>query len=161
MTTTSRFLILFALLFGFWVVLSGIYTPFLLLSGLFSALGVTALSARMGLLGNDDTGIRWSLSPLSYAFWLLCEIVKSGWQVSKIILHPALPISPALTRFHPSQRSTVGLVIHANSITLTPGTFTIEADHDVFLIHALTSAGVADEEGSEMDRRVRRLEVAA
>lgn len=161
MTFISRLFVLFGALFGFWVVLSGIYTPFLLFSGFFSALAVTALSARMGLLGNDDTGIRWSLSPLAYTFWLLAEIVKSGWQVSKIILHPALPISPALTRFHPSQRSTVGLVIHANSITLTPGTLTIEADKDVFLIHALSSAGMPDEESSEMDRRVRGLEVAA
>jgi len=161
MTHTSRFLVLFALLFGFWVVLSGIYTPFLLLSGFFSALGVAALSARMGLLDAEDTGIRWSLAPLTYAVWLLFEIIKSGWQVSKIILHPALPISPSLTRFHPSQSSTVGLVIHANSITLTPGTFTVEASSEVFLIHALSSAGIEDEEGSEMDRRVRQLEVAS
>jgi multicomponent Na+:H+ antiporter subunit E len=78
--------------------------------------------------------------------------------VSRVILDPQLPISPTLVRFRPSQASTVGLVIHANSITLTPGTVTVEADRREFLVHALTreaAAGVAD---SEMDRRVTRLE---
>jgi multicomponent Na+:H+ antiporter subunit E len=52
----------------------------------------------------------------------------------------------------------VGLVTHANSITLTPGTITVEADHDEFLVHALTRENAEGLAGSEMDRRVRRLE---
>jgi multicomponent Na+:H+ antiporter subunit E len=49
-------------------------------------------------------------------------------------------------------------VIHANSITLTPGTITIEADDEGFLVHALTRAGADGLAGSEMDRRVTRME---
>jgi len=82
----------------------------------------------------------------------------SGWQVTRIILAPRLPVSPVLVRFRPSQKSTAGLVTHANSITLTPGTITVEADHDSFLVHALTRAGAEGLAGSEMDRRVTRLE---
>ena len=95
---------------------------------------------------------------LLYWPWLVREIAKSGWQVSRIILDPRLPISPALVRFRPSQKSAVGLVTHANSITLTPGTITVEADHREFLVHALTSDAAAGLADSEMDRRVSRLE---
>ena len=65
---------------------------------------------------------------------------------------------PALARFRPSQESTVGLVTHANSITLTPGTVTVEARHGEFLVHALTREGADGLAGSDMDRRVRRFE---
>ena len=91
--------------------------------------------------------------------WLLKEIAKSAWQVARIVLHPRLPISPTIVRFKPSQRSDLGLVIHANSITLTPGTMCIEATREEFLIHALTAEGAAGTcAGSDMDRRVAKLE---
>jgi multicomponent Na+:H+ antiporter subunit E len=78
--------------------------------------------------------------------------------VSKRILHPRLPISPTLVRFKPSQVSDLGLVIHANSITLTPGTISVEVEKDHFLVHALTREGAAGLAGSEMDRRVAEME---
>ena len=81
--------------------------------------------------------------------------------MTRIILDPRLPISPTLVRFRPSQRSTVALATHANSITLTPGTITVEAGHDEFLVHALTRAGAGSVVDSEMDRRVSRLEASA
>jgi len=52
--------------------------------------------------------------------WLMKEIAKSAWNVTRIILDPRLPVSPVLVRFKPSQKSQVGLTTHANSITLTP-----------------------------------------
>jgi multicomponent Na+:H+ antiporter subunit E len=93
-------------------------------------------------------------------FWLLLEIIKSSWQVTRIILHPALPISPTLVRFRPTQKTLSGLVIHANSITLTPGTYTIEASLDSMLVHGLTSTGAEGDVDSETDRRVTQLEQA-
>jgi len=61
-------------------------------------------------------------------------------------------------RFKPSQKSQVGLVTHANSITLTPGTITVEASQNEFLVHALTQAAGAGVIDSEMDRRVTQVE---
>ena len=145
-------------LFLFWLVLSGIYTPFLLLAGLGASIAVAALAWRMDVADREGHPVHLTPAALVYWPWLIKEIMKSGWQVSKIILDPRLPVSPALVRLRPSQKSTVGLVTHANSITLTPGTITVEADHREFLVHALTretAAGVVD---SEMDRRVSRLE---
>jgi multicomponent Na+:H+ antiporter subunit E len=152
---------LVATLFVFWLLLSGIYTPFLVLSGLAAAIAVAALAWRMEVADREGHPIHLTLGAVAYWPWLVKEIVKSGWQVAKIILAPRLPISPTLARFKPSQSSVVGLVTHANSITLTPGTLTVEADREAFLVHALTRAGADGLAGSEMDRRVSRLEGGA
>lgn len=145
-------------LFVFWLVLSGLYTPFLLLAGLGASIAVAALAWGMDVADREGHPVHLTPAALVYWPWLIKEIVKSGWQVSKIILDPRLPVSPALVRFRPSQKSTVGLVTHANSITLTPGTITVEADHREFLVHAVTREAAAGVVDSEMDRRVSRLE---
>jgi multicomponent Na+:H+ antiporter subunit E len=145
-------------LFAFWLVLSGMFTPFLLAAGLAASILITLLAWRMEVTDSEGHPIHLALGALFYWPWLAGQIALSGWRVTKIILHPRLPIRPALVRFRPSQHTTVGLVTHANSITLTPGTVTIEAAHDEFLVHALTREGAQSLAGSEIDRRVRRLE---
>lgn len=150
-----------ASLFVFWLLLSGIYTPFLVLAGLGASIAVALLARRMEITDREGQPIDLALAALAYWPWLLKEIVKSGWQVSRIILDPRLPISPTLVRFKPSQKTTVALATHANSITLTPGTITVEADSEEFLVHALTREGAVSVAGSEMDRRVSRLDRGA
>lgn len=145
-------------LFAFWLLLSGIYTPFLVLAGLGASIAVAALAWRMGAADREGHPVHLTGAVLTYWPWLAREIAASGWEVTRIILDPRLPISPTLARFAPSQKSAVGLVTHANSITLTPGTITVEADGKSFLVHALTRAGAEGLAGSEMDRRVSRLE---
>ena len=153
-----RFIALVLALFAFWLLLSGMYTPFLVLAGLGSSIAVALLAWRMGAADPEGHPVQLALSAVSYWPWLVKEIAVSGWQVASIILDPRLPISPTLVRFTPGQSSTVGLVTHANSITLTPGTITVEADETGFVVHALTRAGAEGLAGSEMDRRVARLE---
>lgn len=148
-------------LFAFWLVLSGIYTPFLVAAGAGASLAVAALAWRMEVADREGHPIHLAAGALTYWPWLLKEIALSGWQVARIILDPRLPLSPTLVRFRPSQQSTAGLVTHANSITLTPGTVTVEAGHGEFLVHALTREGAQALAGSEMDRRVSRLEGSA
>jgi multicomponent Na+:H+ antiporter subunit E len=146
----------------FWLLLSGMYTPFLIAAGVGSALAVTLMARRMRLIDREGHPIQICVRALfGYWPWLVKEIVKSAWQVACVVLHPKLPISPTVVRFKPSQRSDLGLVIHANSITLTPGTLCIEATRDEFLVHALTADGAAATAAeSDMDRRVSRLEGA-
>ncbi len=142
----------------FWLLLSGYFTPFLLSAGLGCALAVVWFARRMDVV--DPEGHPIHLGPRALLFywpWLVKEIVKSAWDVSMIILDPKLPISPTLVRFKPTQKTDVGLVIHANSITLTPGTITIEAASGEFLVHGLTRASAGAVVDSEMDRRVDGL----
>ncbi len=146
-------------LFGFWLVLSGFYTPFLITMGLLTALGVVWLARRMDVIDREGHPVHLGLRALfSYWPWLVREIVKSGWDVTRIILHPRLPVSPALVRFKPTQKSDVGLATHANSITLTPGTISIEVGRGEFLVHAVSEAGADGIRDGEMDRRVSRFE---
>jgi len=156
----ARVAALAASLFAFWLLLSGLYTPFLVTAGLAVSVGVALLATRMELADEEGLPAHLLLGVVPYWLWLLAEIAKSGWQVTRIILHPALPVSPALVRFRPSQSTPVGLATHANSITLTPGTITVEAGAAEFVVHALTAAGAGGLAGSEMDRRVARLEGA-
>jgi multicomponent Na+:H+ antiporter subunit E len=149
----------FLVLYAFWLLLSGLFTPFLLAAGAGCALAVLAFARRMDVIDREGHPIHLGWRALfSYWPWLIKEIAKSSWDVSRRILDPRLPISPTLARFRPSQKSELGLVIHANSITLTPGTVAVEVEAGEFLVHALTREGAAGLAGSEMDRRVAALE---
>jgi multicomponent Na+:H+ antiporter subunit E len=150
---------MFVVLYLFWLLLSGYFSAFLLAAGAGCAAAVVLIARRMDVVDREGHPIH--LGPralLSYWPWLVKEIVKSGWDVSRRILDPRLPVSPALARFKPSQTTVLGLVIHANSITLTPGTISVEVNAGEFLVHALTRDAAAGLAGSEMDRRVAELE---
>jgi multicomponent Na+:H+ antiporter subunit E len=146
-------------LFVFWVLMSGMFTPFLLGLGVASVLAVAWLARRMEVADVEGHPAHLRLAAVvSYWMWLAKEIWLSGLQVARIILNPRLPISPTLVRFQPAQKTAVGLATHANSITLTPGTITVQANHHEFLVHALTRDGAAGVVESEMNRRVRHFE---
>ncbi|HRK56716.1 MAG TPA: Na+/H+ antiporter subunit E [Burkholderiaceae bacterium] len=147
-----------AALFLFWLAMSGYFTAFLLSAGLACALAVTLFARRMGVVDDEGFPLQLGWRVLVYWLWLFKEIVKSAWTVSRIILDPRLPISPTLVTIRPSQRSAVGLVVHANSITLTPGTITLEADAQSFVVHALTQDGAQGMMDPQMDRRVSSCE---
>ncbi len=154
-----RAISLAATLFVFWLLLSGHYTLFLMTVGLLCALAMLWLAHRMDLMDHEGHPIHIGAAALWYWPWLLKEIVKSGWSVSLVILDPRLPISPTLVRFRPSQKTDIGLAVHANSITLTPGTLSIEVTRGEFVVHALTRAGAEGvAAGGDMDRRVARFE---
>ena len=146
-------------LFLFWLLLSGHYTPFLTASGLAASLLIVWFSDRlMSVVDREGHPIHLTMNAVTYWPWLLWEIAKSAWDVTRRILDPKLPISPVLVRLKAGQHSEVGRVTYANSITLTPGTITIELAGDDLLVHALTRQGAASLEGGDMDRRVCRFE---
>ncbi len=150
-----------AVLFIFWIVLSGYFEPFLLSAGAGCAIAVVWLAHRMDVIDHEGHPVHLGLRVLTYWPWLFKEIVKSAWDVSKIIVHPHLRVTPELLRVRTSQRTSVGLVTYANSITLTPGTISIEVAGGTILVHALTSEGAASLMEGEMDRRVTRFERAS
>lgn len=147
-------------LFVFWLLLSGYFEPFLIAAGAGSAVAVVLLARRMELIDQEGHPIHLGWRLLGYWPWLMKEIVKSAWDVSRIILDPRLPISPRLISVHATQKTAVGLVTYANSITLTPGTISVEVAEGRILVHALTAAGAEGLAEGEMDRRVTRFEGA-
>jgi multicomponent Na+:H+ antiporter subunit E len=154
-----RIVSLLIALLVFWMLMSGMFTPFLLGLGVASVIAVTWLARRMEVADREGHPAHLRLvAVVAYWLWLFREIWRSGLQVARIILDPRLPISPTLVRFRPAQQTAVGLATHANSITLTPGTITVQANHHEFLVHALTRDGAAGVVDSEMTRRVRAFE---
>jgi multicomponent Na+:H+ antiporter subunit E len=148
-------------LFAFWLALSGHYTPFLIAAGAICALLCTAAAVRMHVVDAEGHPVQLLPGFLTYLPWLLWEIAKSAWAVTKIILSPRLPVSPTMTVVTASQRTTVGVAIYGNSITLTPGTVTVGQRGNALTVHALTREGALDLEAGGMDRRVRQLEGGA
>lgn len=149
-----------AALFLFWLLLSGHYTPFLIASGLAVAIVVAVLGIRSGYADEEGHPVDYLLRGLAYWPWLIVEIAKSALSVARIIVDPKLPISPRLIRTKVSQRTAVGIATYANSITLTPGTITVEVNRrgQEFLVHALTEGSAAGVEEGTMDRRVTSFE---
>ena len=149
---------LFLVLLVFWLLLSGIYTPFLVGAGVGSALFAAWLGRRLAIVDAEGQPFQLGWRIFVYWLWLVRELALSAWTVARLTLHPKLPISPTLVRFKPSQQTDLGRVIHANSITLTPGTLSVECQAEEFLVHGLTREGAAACVDSAMDRWVSRCE---
>ena len=154
----SRTLSLFILLFLSWLLLSGIYTGLLLALGVLSCLLVVAVCRRMKIVDPEGHPIHLIPGLLRYMPWFLWAIVKSNLDVVRRIVHPRLPLSPRLIRVEASQKTHLGQVIYANSITLTPGTVSVETDEGVIDVHALTIESAEDVRSGDMDRRVTDME---
>lgn len=146
-----------AVLFGVWLLLSGHYTPLLIAFGLVSCAIVVLVTSRMEVIDKEGHPIHLTWRALIYWPWLGWEIVKANWDVAKRVLSPGMAISPTMLRVDASQKSDLGLVIYANSITLTPGTISVEVGDGKILVHALTREGAEALLEGEMDRRVTRM----
>ena len=145
-------------LFATWLLLSGYFQAFMLTLGILSCILVVAIALRMDVV--DREAFPFHLTPriVFYCAWLLKEIWIAAVDVTKRVLSPKMPISPTLIDLETTQHSDLGQVIYANSITLTPGTFTIRVYENRVLVHALSQEGADGLAGGEMDRRVTALE---
>ena len=147
-----------AILFGFWLLRSGHYTPLLLSFGVGSSVLVVYLSMRMDVVDHEGVPLHLGGRLWMYVPWLLKEILVANVAVAKIILSPNMKISPRMVVFHGTQETDLGRVLYANSITLTPGTITTGVEGQEFQIHALTAADLETNEEDEMDRRCSWVE---
>lgn len=161
--------ILGLMLFSGWLLWSGLtitletdgsihVNRLLLGSGLLSVAAVVALIHRMGQLDNESVPIRVTLAAALYLPWLIWEIVKSNVAVARVILAPGLPIAPRVIVVETRQKSDLARAAYANSITLTPGTVTIDTEGTQLTVHALTRAAADGLQTGEMDRRVSALD---
>lgn len=155
-----RYISLGVFLFAFWLALSGHYTAWLISAGVVSAAVCVYVAGRTHIADPEAHPIELLPRAVTYFPWLLAEIVKSAWSVTKIILHPSLPISPAMTVVTARQRTPSGVATFANSITLTPGTITVGVSGKELTVHALVEDGARDLEEGGMNERVLQFEGA-
>ena len=145
-------------LVGLWLLLSGHYTFFLLTLGVASIVLVLVIALRMDVVDQEGHPVHLTFTALLYWPWLGWQIVKANIDVARRILAPGLPISPTVVKVKASQKSEVGKVMYANSITLTPGTISMRLEGDEIEVHALTREAAEELLQGEMDRRVSAVE---
>lgn len=148
---------LLATLIGLWLLLSGHYVPLIIGLGVASCLLVVFIALRMDLADREGHPIHLTWRAATYWPWLTWEIVKSNIQVARIVVDPRLPIDPRVIKVKAGQGDDVGLVTYANSITLTPGTVSIDVRGGTIDVHALNAEFAAGVESGEMDRRVTAM----
>ena len=141
-----------------WLFSSGFFITLIIALGIASVGLVVWLAHRMDVVDHESHPVHMGIKGFTYFPWLVLEVIKSNWDVALAILKGNNAISPKILRIRASQRSDVGRVTYANSITLTPGTVTMYVDKDTFLVHALTRGSAEGLKTGEMDRRVTNLE---
>ena len=146
-------------LFGLWLLLSGHYdNPLLLTLGVISSIAVVFIAQRMDVIDHESVPLQLRFGFIGYLGWLAKEIILANVAVAKIIISPSLPLSPLLFRVKTSQKTDVGRVMHANSITLTPGTVSVEVEDGDIIVHAIAGNLASDMAKGGMDRRVTAVE---
>ena len=151
---------MYFLLFGFWVLLNGKWTTEIAIVGVIVC---AALYAFMCAFMDYSPKKEWKIAKrfgkiVGYFFYLVGEIFKSAWGTMVLIWSPDKEIEPRVTSFHTKLRTDAGKVVLANSITMTPGTITVDVQDDLFLIHCLDESFDVGQEGFDMEDRILRIE---
>ena len=142
-----------------WLILSGVYKPLVISFGVCSVVFVLFVVRRMDQEDGDGLVVELNgIQSMFYFFWLLKEIAKSNWSVTKLILSPSARIRPFAFSISCNQRTDIARVIFCNSITLTPGTITIDTEAESLIVHALAYSPCDKIGFKVMDRRVSTVE---
>lgn len=153
----KRTVLILALFAATWLLWSGVYLPLTLALGALSCIAVTVLAVRIGFVDSEVYALHFGRRLPGYWLWLLWEIVKANLNVARIVLSPRMPIEPTVTSVDAHELDPVSQATLANSITLTPGTLSMDVNRGRIEVHCLTRE-IGDElrEG-EMHRRVAAL----
>ncbi len=151
-------LALSTLLSAFWLINSGHYTPLILSFMVVSVLFVATLCRQMDVVDGESQPLNLTFTIPIYWLWLIKEVVLANIAVARCVWQGADAISPSVLKVKANQKTDLGIVIYANSITLTPGTVSIDLEGNEITVHALTRESAADLLTGEMDRRVCRVE---
>ncbi|HEY9051094.1 MAG TPA: Na+/H+ antiporter subunit E [Gammaproteobacteria bacterium] len=145
------------LLFLFWISLSGHLEPLLLGLGAASVALTVFLSHRMNLIDHESYPLHLSLKMPGFFLYLFREIVKANIDVvTRILSGRKALISPQMIDIPQSQKSDLGAVIYANSITLTPGTVTIKLSENHLTVHALSREAASELADGAMSEEITR-----
>ncbi|MCL4078649.1 Na+/H+ antiporter subunit E [Coriobacteriia bacterium Es71-Z0120] len=148
-----------ALLAVFWFILVGRQNVVSDIVGLLAAV-LIASWASSRLWAQDEPPVlgpvQW-LRFVGYVLRLVRDIVAAAVVVAEKVLDPRMPIEPVLIAHRAKFDRQVSRVALANSITLTPGTLTVDVDGDQFLVHCLAEEFAEDIVNGTFERRIRRV----
>lgn len=156
------FLLTAVLMFIFWFSLSGQTKPLFLIFGAICSLLVAYWSHDL-LIGKLEKGpdLKKFIRMIAYLPWLAWQIVLANWHLVYLVLHPKMPIDPTIMRYEHDLKTNMGITVLANSITLTPGTTSIDADRRELIVHAISRKTAEDLLSGSMLAKVREIEGGA
>lgn len=126
-----------------------------------ASIGLTVwLAHRMKLVDEEGVPLQTARGIVPYGLWLLREVVQSNWTVGKIIVSKDPRIAPSVIEVKDGQRTDVARALYANSISLTPGTVTLDADGTMLRVHALRDDIAGDVQDGDMERHVAKVDGA-
>ena len=146
-------------LFALWMLLEGRWTLEIVLTGI-------VLSALIYLFcwkfldyspRREWAVIRRIPRAVAYLFWLIGQIFVAGF-ITMSRIWSGREVKPHLVSFRTALRSDAAKVLLSQSITLTPGTLTVDQQDGRFLVHALDDAFTEGLQDSEMEKRIAKLE---
>jgi len=147
---------LFFTLIALWLLMSGHYNPITLGLGLLSIILTLLISVKMGVVDGEGLPVELLFRAPRYAAWLLWEVVLSNIAVVREICS-VTPVNSGIQHFDTTGLDDLGRVIYANSITLTPGTLTIDIVDDSLIVHALNEQSLVDMAEGSMYFQVDKL----
>ena len=153
-------IVLLIILLAIWLVLSGMFTPFLIGFGVFSCLASVVIYSLLnkGRKSQKISAISVICGLSTYFFWLVKEIILASWDVTTKMWQLEPDISPHMDWVNTSLKNDVSMTILGTSITLTPGTVTVDINEDgSFLVHALSKKGIDDLRSGQMVERVIKV----
>ena len=147
-----------ALLAAVWVAWSWHFEPLIVGFGVVAVVITVLLARRLGVLDEETAPFELNVRLFVYLPWLMWQVLKANLQTARLILHPKMPIRPHLIRLRADQRTTLGKVIFANTITITPGTISLDLNNGVILVHCLDDAMASEDDSGATSRMVHWLE---
>lgn len=130
-----------------WAAWSWHLEPIVVGFGILSVILTVVVASRLKILDSEGEPFEINFRLIAYLPWLAKEVLLANIAVARVILDPKLPIHPHLIRLRAKQRTSLGQVIFANTITLTPGTISLDLRDNVLLVHALDD-GMAQEDNT-------------
>ncbi len=143
----NGFALMFGLLLLFWLLISGSFDWQHMLIGVILSFLLSLLWNKIAIEeGSAHTSftLRQLGQAIYYFLYLLLDILKANVKVAMIVLHPKLPISPGLVIMKNELKNDLPKAVFANSITLTPGTITVDLEGDLIIVHAFTKQTAVD-----------------
>ncbi|MEN8120889.1 MAG: Na+/H+ antiporter subunit E [Bacteroidota bacterium] len=134
----SKFIFTWLIIFILWLAFTTSFELYEIITGLSISLIISSLTYK----SFTTRGVK-GLSPIKlifvakYLVVFLIALVKANFHVAKIVLSPSLPINPGIVEFESKLDSDFAKMILANSITLTPGTLSVDVIDNRFYIHWL------------------------
>lgn len=148
---TKQFIANTLALFAVWLILSGRFDLFHVITGFVVACGVAWLNT--GFAHSAFHQFSW-VRAVMYIPWLFLRVIQSSLHLTKLILSPSLPIRPQLISYRSHLQHQSAIVLLANSVTLTPGTITVEVNGNNLLVHAIDEAAGEDLTSGRMEQKI-------